>query len=387
MNPQTYSEKQKIANTEKLRNLENYLPAFLKTFFRGIEQTSQPRTRIAYAVDLGVFFDYIKASDVDILVDNIIANDSGKNKDEIYALLSDKESEKKFWLLLKDPKLLEAFKASDIEDFLDYLNLYDDNSGKRYTNSEAGIKRKLSSLRSMFNYFHTHRMINENPTLQVTMPKIHEKNIIRMDAREVADFLDTVESGNSLTKNQLAFHEKNKVRDLAITTLLLGTGIRVSECVGLDLKDVDFDNDRINIVRKGGNESFVYFGDEVRNALIAYIEERKLIEAQEGHENALFLSSHKTRMSVRNIEILVKKYAKVSVSSKKITPHKLRSTYGTQLYSETGDIYLVADVLGHKDVNTTRRHYAAIEEERRRAAKDAVTLRESSNIDDKKDGE
>ena len=66
-------------------------------------------------------------------------------------------------------------------------------------------------------------------------------------------------------------HKKTKTRDLAITTLLLGTGIRVSECVGLDLNDVDFYNDKINIVRKGGNESFVYFGDEVRQALMNYI--------------------------------------------------------------------------------------------------------------------
>ncbi len=73
---------------------------------------------------------------------------------------------------------------------------------------------------------------------------------------------------------------------------------------------------------------------------------------------------------------MVKKYAQLSVSSKKITPHKLRSTYGTRLYTETGDIYLVAEVLGHKDVNTTKRHYAAIDEERRRSAKDAVKLRE-----------
>ena len=278
---------------------------------------------------------------------------------------------------LTDPKFLERIDATMIEEYLEYLQYYVDENGHEQTNSEAGLKRKLSSLRSMFNYFHTHRLINENPTLQVSMPKIHEKNIIRMDANEVAEFLDTVESGNSLTKNQLAFHEKNKVRDLAITTLMLGTGIRVSECVGLDIKDVDLDNDRINIVRKGGNESFVYFGEEVRTALLSYLEQRKKTEAVQGSENALFLSNRKSRMTVRNIEILVKKYAGISVSSKKITPHKLRSTYGTQLYSETGDIYLVADVLGHKDVNTTRRHYAALDEERRRSAKDAVTLRES----------
>lgn len=351
----SYSEQQKIENTKKLRELEKSLPAFVKAFFRGIEPTSQPRTRIAYATDLKVFFEFIRSNN------------------PLYS--KEKMSDEKYFSIA-DPSMLEKFTASDIEEFLDYLQYYESADGKKVTNSESGLKRKLSSIRSMYNYFHTHRMINENPTLQVRMPKIHEKNIIRMDPNEVAEFLDTVESGNSLSKNQLAFHEKNKVRDLAITTLLLGTGIRVSECVGLDINDVDFDNDRINIVRKGGNESFVYFGNEVREALLEYIEQRKLIDAETGSENALFLSSRKSRMTVRNIEILVKKYAKISVSSKKITPHKLRSTYGTQLYTETGDIYLVADVLGHKDVNTTKKHYAAIEEERRRSAKDAVILRE-----------
>ena len=372
----TYSEQQKISNTEKLRDLLEFLPAFVRTFFRGIEQTSQPRTRIAYAVDLKSFFDYLKKTDIDMFLSAAKENDKtfsdaiNEDKDKDFPV---KELNKR----LTDPKFLERIDATMIEEYLEYLQYYVDENGHEQTNSEAGLKRKLSSLRSMFNYFHTHRLINENPTLQVSMPKIHEKNIIRMDANEVAEFLDTVESGNSLTKNQLAFHEKNKVRDLAITTLMLGTGIRVSECVGLDIKDVDLDNDRINIVRKGGNESFVYFGEEVRTALLSYLEQRKKTEAVQGSENALFLSNRKSRMTVRNIEILVKKYAGISVSSKKITPHKLRSTYGTQLYSETGDIYLVADVLGHKDVNTTRRHYAALDEERRRSAKDAVTLRES----------
>ena len=74
---------------------------------------------------------------------------------------------------------------------------------------------------------------------------------------------------------------------------------------------------------------------------------------------------------------MVKKYARQVTPNKKITPHKLRSTYGTNLYKETGDIYLVADVLGHKDVNTTRKHYAAIDEDRRRQAATVVKLRES----------
>jgi len=81
-------------------------------------------------------------------------------------------------------------------------------------------------------------------------------------------------------------------------------------------------------------------------------------------------------MGVKAVENLVKKYTKEVTSTKHITPHKLRSTYGTALYKETGDIYLVADVLGHKDVNTTKRHYAALDDERRRKAAAAVKLRE-----------
>lgn len=92
--------------------------------------------------------------------------------------------------------------------------------------------------------------------------------------------------------------------------------------------------------------------------------------------NALFLSMQKKRITPRAVENILDKYIKIAVPLKKITPHKLRSTFGTNLYKETNDIYLVADVLGHKDVNTTRRHYAAIEQDRRRLAAKATKLRE-----------
>lgn len=105
--------------------------------------------------------------------------------------------------------------------------------------------------------------------------------------------------------------------------------------------------------------------------------EREHIMPESGHENALFLSLQNKRISVRSVELLVKKYAKTVTSLKKITPHKLRSTYGTTLYQETGDIYLVADVLGHKDVNTTKKHYAAQNEERKRYAATVVKLRDN----------
>ena len=179
-----------------------------------------------------------------------------------------------------------------------------------------------------------------------------------------------------MTKSQMKFHDKTKVRDLALLTLLLGTGIRVSECVGLDISDVDFDNLAIKVRRKGGYEDVVYFGEEVEEALLSYLDQRKHMIPMSGHEDALFLSLQNRRMAVRSVENLVKKYASLVTTTKKITPHKLRSSYGTTLYQETGDIYLVADVLGHKDVNTTRKHYAAMKDDHKRKAAKTVKLRE-----------
>ena len=121
----------------------------------------------------------------------------------------------------------------------------------------------------------------------------------------------------------------------------------------------------------------VYFGPEVEKALKDYMEIRSGITPVAGHEHALFYSSQKKRINVKTVENLVKKYASRVTTAKKITPHKLRSTYGTALYEETGDIYLVADLLGHKDVNTTKKHYAAMNESRRRKAATAVQLREA----------
>ena len=122
----------------------------------------------------------------------------------------------------------------------------------------------------------------------------------------------------------------------------------------------------------------VYFGDEVAQALTDYMEgDRKNVTPIAGHEHALFLSTQRKRIGIRAVENLVKKYAKHVTPLKKITPHKLRSTYGTALYQETGDIYLVADVLGHKDVNTTRKHYASVGDARRRTAAKYVKLREN----------
>lgn len=248
---------------------------------------------------------------------------------------------------------------------------------KTETNGDVGSNERCSALRSFYAYYYRREMIETNPTVLIDVPKIHDKSIIRLDTDEVALLLDYIEHcGDQLTGQKRVYYEKNKERDLAIVTLLLGTGIRVSECVGLDIEDVDFKNNGIKVTRKGGNEMVVYFGPEVEKALKRYLEVRENIIPLEGHEHALFYSAQRRRIGVQAIENLVKKYSQQITTTKKITPHKLRSTYGTALYQETGDIYLVADVLGHKDVNTTKKHYAAIDDARRRQAAKAVKLRE-----------
>lgn len=349
MKERRYHEQEAIENEKKLRELMDELPRFCREFFIGIAPSTSSLTRIAYAYDLRVFFHFLQ---------------------EQNPQLAKKE-------ITEFPiSVLEQITALDIEEFLQYLRYYK-HDGMEHTNDERGQMRKLSTLRSFYNYYFRKELISVNPAALVDMPKRHEKTIVRLDVDEVAMLLDEAESGEKLTDRQRIYHEKTKTRDLAILTVLLGTGIRVSECVGLNLDDIDEKNNGLRIHRKGGKEMIVYFGDEVAAALDNYLDERLLITPQEGSTQALFLSMQQRRISVRSVENLVKKYSRLVTTVKNITPHKLRSTYGTNLYRETGDIYLVADVLGHSDVNTTRRHYAAQLEERRRMAAKSVTLRET----------
>ncbi len=348
-NSKNYHDEQNNINTMKMREPLATLPPFCKQFFRGIQEYTSSRTRLAYAYDLRVFFEFMHSH-------NSICS---KMNIEDFPV-----------------SLLDQITREDIEEYMEYITLYT-KDGKEYTNNERGKKRKLSALKSFYNYYFCAEIITSNPAALVPLPKLHEKEIVRLDVDEVAILLDQVEDGSKLTKSQQKYHEKTKIRDVALLTLLLGTGIRVSECVGLDINDVDFKNNGIKIRRKGGYETVVYFGEEVSDALHDYLEKRHHTIPLEGHENALFLSLQNRRITVRAVENLVKKYAATVTSLKKITPHKLRSTYGTSLYQETGDIYLVADVLGHKDVNTTRKHYAAQEDSRKRLAAKAVRLREN----------
>ncbi len=363
-NVNSYNEEQRLKNMKKVRQIcASELPEYASGFFRALETRTTPKTLVGYAYDLSVFFRFLK-------------NESKFNTNNNYPSL----------------KEIEDLKLMDFEDYIDYLRYHKfDNykeessqsnkiSGEKI-NTETTIKRKLSSIKSFYGYLYKNELIDKDITTRITMPKLREKTITRLEVDEVSKLLDYVEKGDeNLSTKQKEFHEKTKVRDTAILSLLLATGMRVSECIGIDINDIDFEECQIRIIRKGQKEAIIYFSEEVKDIMLKYLEERKKI-ITEDNSNAFFLSLQNKRISVRSVEILVKKYASKISPLKHITPHKLRSTYGTNLYKETGDIYLVADVLGHSDVNTTKKHYAAIDLDRKRAARNIVKLRENENKD------
>lgn len=340
-----------IENTMRLRKIREELPAFCDEFFVGVESRTSALTRLNYGYDLRVFFHYL-TTEIPTFSD-IKPVDFTINH-------------------------LKKVTLSHLERFVDYLSLYT-VGGKTFTNENKGKSRKLSTVRSMFKYFYNKGYLDENVSAKLVMPKLYTKEIIRLEGDEIGKIIDAAESGDGLTKHQEFYHSKTALRDTALITLFLGTGIRISECVGLNVKDIDFQNNAFTVTRKGGNRTILYFSDEVATALTAYLRERELDDSVPDDEPALFLSMQNRRISVRAVQDLVKKYARIASPLKKISPHKLRSTYGTALYRETGDIFVVAEVLGHRDVNTTKKHYAAMSEDIKRKASTAVNLRKKDD--------
>lgn len=353
----TYAQQRALRLTELTRETLKMLPSVCSDFLRAIEPTTQPLTRFAYACDMRLFMEF--------LVKELPG-------------FADKE------ILLLTPADLGLVTARDISMYMEYLSLYYNKNEEAVTNGDNGRMRKLASLRTFYSYLFKNELIAMDVSKLVDMPKRHEKPILRMEIDEVARMLDIVESGQAFSgDHQQKYNEHTKQRDLAILTLFLGTGIRVSELVGIDIQDIDFEVNGFTVTRKGGNQAILYFPDEVADVIKGYLDTRRTIDVLPGHENALFLSLQRKRIGVRTVEMMVKKYATLAAPLKKrLSPHKLRSTFGTNLYHATGDIYLVADVLGHADVNTTRRHYAAMIDDRRRMAAKQVKLRDPESPQD-----
>ena len=345
MKNENYYVKRNIEDIDKIAELLDELPPFCADYFLGIETRTSSQTRLKYAYDLRIFFDFLCSRKF-----------------------------RNFEVSELTLEHLDAVQHNDIELFLSYLSHYRFH-GKSLSCDERAKARKLSAVRALFKYFFRKGLLTVDNAAKVPTPKLHDKEIIRLEKKEVSALINVTETGSGLSRHAIGYHNKTRIRDTAIITLFLGTGIRISELVGLDNDSFDFDNNSFIVTRKGGNRAILYFSNEVKYALQEYIAEKTNDPKIPREENAFFLSMQYKRINVRSVEILVKKYSKIVSPLKKITPHKLRSTYGTRLYNETGDIYIVADVLGHRDVNTTKKHYAAISEDNRKSVADMVKLR------------
>lgn len=322
----------------KIEEILKDMPEYINSYMNHIGNSTTSQTRLGYLKDISNFLEYVLEADIE--------NNFGKAK-EITA------------------SYLESISLDFFNEYLKYLKHYEKNGELRY-NSRTSIRRKLSSLRGLFNFLFLNEIINTNTIQKVQLPKVVKKDIVRMDKGETLEFISTVEHGDgSLSEKERQYFDKYATRDCAIINLLLGTGMRVSELVGLDILDIDLKHSAVKVIRKGGKEDIIFFNDTVNENLSNYLLSREKITACEGSENALFLSSQRKRISVRSVENLVKKYSARTKCLKNITPHKLRSTYGTALYEATGDLYLVAEVLGHNSVETTKKHYTEVTTKRK----------------------
>lgn len=334
-------------NKIKLNRILKQLPAFCSTYFMHLESRgTEATTQLAYAVDLKQFFEYM-------------TNAAAFKNIEMRSFSID---------------MLDKITSQDIREYLLDTQRYIKND-KTIVVGEERNKRKISSLKSFYNFYFKEELISTNPMVRIDIPKLHKKEIVTLSYEEISQIFDVIDNQTYTSRQKQTTHDKTRSRDIAIISTLLGTGIRVTELVGLNVGDIDFNDCCLKIVRKGGDDDIVYFGEDVEKALRNYLEsDRESFHPNVDDALALFLSMHHKRISVRAVEIMVKKYCKEMNINKKITPHKMRSTFGTNLYAETGDIYLVAEVLGHNSVETTKKHYAAMDKERKRLAVKATDV-------------
>lgn len=321
-----YKEETQIKNQQKLNIFLEELPGFCRTYFNGRENRLSAVTAVSYASNLRIFFEYLH-------------DNNGYFKNRAISTYT-----------LEDISLL---RSEDIEEFAHWMRFHE-KDGRIYRSSQATIEHYLSSISCLYTYYIKRNHLAYNPVDAIDRSKKVKKEIIRLEGDEKRQFVESVQHGTGLSNRQLKFHKKNSIRDTTIIQLFLDTGMRISELVGINLTDINFEKHCVSIIRKGGNQQLIYFSDEVEELIKECINDRHSYRPLD-EEQALFLNRDGNRLSVRSVEILTKKYVKSSaIGNDKITPHKLRSTFATDMLNATGDIELVSEQLGHSSLNTTK---------------------------------
>ena len=330
----------KVSKNSYLYNFLSDLPDFIFDYIEIYYTGESINTQIGYCIDLRIFLEYLsrfKFRDVDNLEDFTYDH-------------------------------MKRVTAEDIIRFKAYLKEYDSTyispdgrTIKRVRkNSSYGINRKLSAVRGLFSYLYKTDKIPENVTDKVDMNKLHQKIKKPLTTQETLRLLEVIYHGEKVFSGRyLSEYERTKKRDIAIFVAYLGTGVRVSELVNLDISDVCFDTSSFIVTRKGGDEQEIFMPLQVENELYEYIQERKKIESPKD-KDALFLSRQGKRMTVSSVEKMIKKYCLAAgiTDPDKTRPHALRRTFACRLLEEGVDIKMVAELMGHKNIEVTHKYYA-----------------------------
>lgn len=322
-------------NREAVRKVEELLddlPGFCRTYERGIEGSTSAYTRYVYMKRIHVFFAYLRENN------SYFCNKA--MRDITYDDIS-------------------TFEAEDIEEFTHWLRGGNAPDSHQYEVKESSINNYLSALNSLWDYALTHGKLKHNVIKDVKRARKARHEVVRLRQHEEDGFFETIYSGNSLTKQQKSHRDDiSTARDAALCLLLIRTGLRVSEAVGINLQDLNMNEKFVHVMRKEAKADTVYFSDEVFEALKDYLALRPLLGPKPS-EQALFLvtiGKYKgQRLSVRSVEKLVKKYAVAGAptAGAAITPHKLRATYATNMILKTGDLALVQTEMNHESPSTT----------------------------------
>jgi len=341
----------------QLSNILSELPDFVFDFIKKYYDGDSINTQIAYATDIRTYLRFLQ-------------------KQPQFSHIKNLED--------FTPEHLEAVDLNLMLDYKVYLeryeNTYTTSTGKQktviITNSRKGIVRKLCTLRSLYSYLFKSDSIEKDITRKLDLPKIHHRPKKPLTVLETINVIDVLYKGEKYFRGrELALYKKKRQRDIAIFVTILGTGIRVSELVNLDIDDIDFDNSSFVVLRKGGDYQEIPMPVQVENEIYLYLQERlKITDAKD--KNALFLSNRKTRITVSSVEKMIKKYCNTAgiYNDEKTTVHALRRTFACRLLEEGYDIKLISELLGHKDVVVTSRFYAQHNKETHRRVMKNVEL-------------
>ncbi len=283
----------------------------------------------------------------------------GNSEKTICEYLLDLRTFFRFYYMSKDGLMLESDEFEKIsiskltvddikqvtqQTIVDYL-MY---AGFERNNTPTTRMRKLSAIKSFFNYAYSRRhYIEANPAIDIDAPKKSKTLPKFLTVEESVRLLETVKSDT---------YSKTVVRDYAIITLFLNTGMRLSELVGLNLNSFDSELTRIVVMGKGSKERVIYLNDAARSAVIDYLRIRLDPKYIVTSDKAFFLSRRQTRISNKTVQWMVNKYLDMAgFAGKGLSVHKLRHTAATLMYqSGKVDIRVLKDILGHEQLNTTQ---------------------------------